>query len=238
MGRAFEYRKASKMKRWGAMSKAFTKIGKQIAIAVKAGGPNPDGNSRLKILLQNAKGVSMPKDKVESAIKRAANKDLNDYIETIYEGYAAHGVAVLVECTTDNVNRTIASVRTAFGKGGGAIGTSGSVAFMFERKSHFKFPNTGQDVDDLELELIDFGLDEIFLDEEDNMFNAYAAFTDFSQMQKALEEKGIEVASSEMTFLPTNVTVSLTEEQMVDVDKLLEKLEELDDVNNVYTNLG
>lgn len=237
MGRAFEYRKASKMKRWGAMSKAFTKIGKQIAIAVKAGGPNPEANSRLKILLQNAKGVSMPKDKVEGAIKRAANKELNDYIETIYEGYAAHGVAVLVECTTDNVNRTIASVRTAFSKGGGAIGTSGSVAFMFERKAHFKFPNTGQNVDDLELELIDFGLDEIFLDDEDNMFNAYSAFTDFAQMQKALEERGIEVASSEMTFLPTN-TVSVTDEQMVDVDKLLEKLEEIEDVNNVYTNLG
>lgn len=236
MGRAFEYRKASKLKRWGAMSKAFTKIGKEIAMSVKAGGPNPYSNTRLKLALQNAKGVSMPKDRVEAAIKRAANKDEADYQEVIYEGYAAHGIAVMVECATDNLNRTVAMIRVAFSKCGGQMGNSGSLTFLFDRKGTFRFPKGNHNIEDLELELIDYGLEEIDEDEE-GFINIYTAFADFSNMQKALEEKNIEIASSELVYIP-NDTKQLDESQVADVEKLLERLEDDDDVNNVYHNMA
>jgi YebC/PmpR family DNA-binding regulatory protein len=225
------------MKRWGAMSKAFTKIGKQIAMAVKAGGPSPEANYALKIALQNAKGVAMPKDKVEQAIKRAVSKDMADYEEVIYEGYAPHGIAILVDCSTDNINRTVANVRAAFNKYNGALSTSGSVAFMFDKKAVFKFPNDNYNIEDLELELIDYGLDDIGLDEEDNSIIIYTAFNDFATMQKALEDKGITLTNSEYTYLPQN-TIELSEEQIVEVDKLIERLEDDEDVNNVYTSLA
>ncbi|MCX6145916.1 MAG: YebC/PmpR family DNA-binding transcriptional regulator [Candidatus Kapabacteria bacterium] len=236
MGRAFEYRKASKLKRWGAMSKAFTKIGKEIAMAVKANGPNAYSNTRLKLALQNAKGVSMPKDRVEAAIKRASSKDEADYQEVIYEGYAAHGIAVMVECATDNINRTVASVRVAFSKCGGQMANSGALTFLFDRKGVFKFPKDNHDIDELELDLIDFGLEEIGIDDED-FINIYTPFPDFSNMQKALEERNIVITTSELIYLP-NDTKQLDENQIEEVEKLLERLEEDDDVNSVYHNMA
>ncbi|NMM49951.1 YebC/PmpR family DNA-binding transcriptional regulator [Marinigracilibium pacificum] len=234
MGRAFEFRKARKFKRWGQMAKTFTRIGKDIVIAVKAGGPDPDTNSRLRAIMQNAKAANMPKDNVERAIKRASSKEQGDYKEVLFEGYAPHGIAILVEAATDNNNRTVANVRSYFNKCDGSLGTSGSVEFMFDHNCHFKINKEGIDIEELELELIDFGAEEIF-DEEDGVM-VYGSFESFGAIQKALEEKGIEIISSGFERIPT-VTKSLSEEEAADVEKLLEKFDDDDDVQNVYHNM-
>jgi YebC/PmpR family DNA-binding regulatory protein len=237
MGRAFEFRKARKMKRWGQMAKTFTRIGKDIAMAVKAGGTDPGSNSRLRALIQNSKAVNMPKATVDNAIKRASSKDQEDYKEMVYEGYAQHGIAVLVECTTDNTNRSVANVRSCFTKCGGTLGTSGMLDFIFDRKSVFKIANDGKtDIEELEFELIDFGAEEVFLDEETNQINIYGEFTAFGTLQKHLEEKGIEILTSDFERVPTD-TKTLSEEEAADVEKLIEKLEDDDDVQMVYHNM-
>lgn len=237
MGRAFEYRKARKLKRWSSMSKTFTRIGKDIVIAVKEGGPDPDTNVRLRAIIQNAKAANMPKVNVENAIKRASSKDKDDYIEIVLEGYGVHGVAVLVECTTDNNNRTVANVRSYFSKTGGSLGTTGMLDFLFERKCIFKIANSENiDLEELELELIDFSVDDVFLDEEDDQINIYGEFTSYGDIQKHLEDEGYELLHAGFERIPLN-TQKLTEEDAVEVEKLLEKLEEDDDVQNVYHNL-
>lgn len=237
MGRAFEFRKARKMKRWGQMAKTFTRIGKDIAIAVKSGGTDPSSNSRLRALIQNAKAANMPKATVDNAIKRASSKDQEDYKEMVYEGYGQHGVAILVECTTDNTNRSIANIRSHFTKCGGTIGTSGMLDFIFDRKSVFKIANDGKiDIEELEFELIDFGAEEVFLDEEANQVNIYGEFTAFGALQKHLEEKGYELLHSDFERVPTD-TKELTEEQAADIEKLIERLEDDDDVQNIYHNM-
>lgn len=236
MGRAYEFRKARKMKRWSAMSKAFTRIGKDIVMAVKAGGPDPNNNTRLRISIQNAKGVNMPKDNVESAIKKALNKEDKDLTEIVYEGVGPHGVALMIETATDNQNRTVADLRVVFSRNGGTLGVSGSVAFMFERKGVFKFPATGLNVEELEFELIDFGAEEVFEDEGEIF--VHTDYKDFGQMHKALEERKINVTSSDLQRIPTTFKEGLTEEQQAEVDQILEKLEENDDVQNVYHTMG
>jgi len=237
MGRAFEFRKARKFKRWGQMAKTFTKIGKDITIAVKAGGPDPTSNSRLRAIMQNARTVNMPKVNIENAIKRASSKDQDDYKEIVYEGYGLHGVAVLVECTTDNTNRTVANVRSYFTKCGGSLGTSGMLDFIFDRKSIFKIANTGNiDIEELELELIDFGAEELFLDTEANQINIYGRFTAFGAIQKYLEEQNFEIQGADFERIPTDFK-KLTEEQAADIEKLIDKLEEDDDIQNVYHNM-
>jgi YebC/PmpR family DNA-binding regulatory protein len=237
MGRAFEFRKARKMKRWSSMAKTFTRIGKDIVMAVKESGPDPAANSRLRAIIQNAKAANMPKANVESAIKRASSKDQEDYKEVILEGYAQHGVAVLVECTTDNNNRTVANVRSYFSKTDGSLGTNGMLDFIFDRKCVFKVVNKeGLDLEELELELIDFGVDDIFVDEETSHINIYGEFASYGDVQKYLEENDFEIDSSGFERIPTD-TKTLTEEQAADVDKLLEKLDEDDDVQNVYHNM-
>ncbi len=235
MGRIFEVRKSAMFARWDKMAKNFTRIGKEIAIAVKAAGPEPDNNPALRRCYLNAKACNMPKDRVEAAIKRAMGKDTSSYEEIVYEGYAPHGVAVLVETATDNSTRTVANVRMHFTKSGGALGTSGSVAFTFTRMGEFKVKNTGLNIEDLELELIDYGLEEIGENEEGNII-IRTAFTEFGNMNKALEEKGIEVLTAELTRIPGN-TVELDEEQAQDVLKLVDKLEQDEDVQKVYHNL-
>ena len=218
------------------MAKQFTRIGKDIAMAVKEGGPDPETNSRLRAVIQNAKAVNMPKDNVERAIKKASSKDSgDDYKELIYEGYGPHGIAILVETATDNTNRTVANVRSYFTKHNGSLGTSGSVEFMFERKCHFKIAKTEQDLEELELELIDFGVEEVF-DEEDGVM-IYGPFEAFGAIQKALEEMGLEIISSGFERIPTT-TKKLTEEQEAEVEKLLEKIEDDDDVQQVYHTMG
>ena len=241
MGRAFEFRKERKFKRWGHMAKTFTKIGKEITIAVKAGGPDVTGNPRLRALLQTARSENMPKDNIERAIKRSSEKDQADYKEVVLEGRAPHGIAVLVECATDNNNRTVANVRSYFNKFGGSLGTSGSVDYMFDRKSVFHFKSDKPyDMEELELEMIDYGVEEIF-EEEDEDGNkticVYGEFTSFNEIQKYIEENGFEPVSAEFTRLPNTELVDLTPEQRAEVDKLVEKIEEDDDVQNVYTNL-
>lgn len=231
MGRAFEFRKGRKLKRWSAMSKAFTRIGKDIVIAVKEGGPDPDHNSKLRAIIQNAKSVNMPKDNIERAIKRASDKSLGDYKIVLYEGYAPHGIAVLVETATDNINRTVANVRSYFNKTDGNLGTSGSVEFMFDHTCNFRIASDGQDVEELELDLIDFGAEEVFEDEDG--IHIYAPFESFGALQKELEDRGYEILSSGFDYIP-QVTKKLTPEQAEDVEKLLERLEEDDDVQNVY----
>lgn len=231
MGRAFEFRKARKMKRWSAMSKAFTRIGKDIVMAVKEGGPNPDSNSRLRAVIQNAKAVNMPKDNVERAIKKATEKGQGDFKEVIFEGYAPHGIAVLVETATDNNTRTVANVRACFSKCDGNMGTSGSVVFMFDHTCNFRIKPEELDLEELELELIDYGVDEVFEDEDGILI--YAPFESFGNIQKALEEKEFEILSSGFERIP-QVTKKLTKEEAIDVDKLLEKLDNDDDVQNVY----
>ena len=234
MGRAFEFRKERKMKRWGKMAKTFTRIGKDIVMAVKEGGPDPDSNARLRAIIQNAKAANMPKDNVERAIKRATSKDQGDYEEKLFEGYAPHGIAILVETASDNNNRTVANVRSHFSKCNGSLGTSGSVEFMFDHTCHFQIDKEGRDIEELELELIDFGAEEVFDDEEGIMI--YGPFESFGAIQKGLEEMGIEILSSGFERIP-NVTKPLNEEQTEEVEKLLEKLEEDDDVQNVYHNM-
>ncbi|MDC3341271.1 YebC/PmpR family DNA-binding transcriptional regulator [Flavobacteriaceae bacterium] len=235
MGRAFEFRKARKMKRWSAMSKAFTRIGKDIVMAVKEGGPDPDGNSRLRAVIQNAKAVNMPKDNVERAIKRASDKNQGDYKEVVFEGYAPHGIAVLVETATDNNTRTVANIRSYFNKCDGSLGTSGSVVFMFDHVCNFRINSGEMDMEDLELELIDFGVEEIFQDEDGCMI--YAPFESFGAIQNYLENNSLEILSSGFERIP-QVTKTLTPEQVADVEKLLEKIEEDDDVQNVYHTMS
>ncbi len=231
MGRAFEFRKARKMKRWAAMSKAFTRIGKDIVMAVKEGGPDPDGNSRLRAVIQNAKSVNMPKDNIERAIKRASDKNQGDYKEVIFEGYAPHGVAILVETATDNNTRTVANIRSYFNKCDGSLGTSGSVVFMFDHTCNFRVNSEGLDAEEIELELIDFGAEEVFVDDDGLLI--YAPFESFGAIQAELESRDIEILSSGFERIP-QVTKKLTPEQVADVEKLLEKIEEDDDVQNVY----
>ncbi len=235
MGRAFEYRKARKFARWDKMSKIFTRIGKEIAMAVKAGGPEPASNPRLRVAIQNAKGASMPKDRVESAIKKASSKDEKDYEEVVYEGYGPHGIAVVVETATDNPTRTVANVRHLFSKYGGSLGTSGSLNFLFDRKGIFRIHAEGIDIEALELEIIDHGADDIQLEEGEIVVTT--AFTDFGAMQKALEQMGLNVISSELVRIPLN-TNALTEAQEEEVMKLIDALEEDDDVQNVFDNIG
>ena len=231
MGRAFEFRKARKMKRWAAMSKAFTRIGKDIVIAVKEGGPDPDSNSRLRAVIQNAKSVNMPKDNIERAIKRATDKSQGDFKEVLFEGYAPHGIAILVETATDNNTRTVANIRSYFNKCNGSLGVSGSVSFMFDHSCNFRIPSEGLDPEEIELEFIDYGAEEVFVDEDGMLI--YGPFESFGAIQSALEERGIEILSSGFERIP-QVTKKLDPEQMAEVEKLLEKIEEDDDVQNVY----
>jgi len=235
MGRAFEYRKARKMKRWGNMSRTFTRIGKEISICVKASGPDPDGNPRLRVLIQNAKSANMPKDNVERAIKKAVSKDFGDYKDMVYEGYGPFGIAILVETQTDNTTRTVANVRSYFNRHGGTLGTTGSLSFIFERKSVFKVvPKADVDIEELELEMIDFGAEEIELDENEMII--YGQPEDFSRIQNYLEDNGFEIVSAEFERFP-NETKEVTAEQRETLDKLLEKLEDDEDVSMVYTNI-
>ena len=235
MGRAFEYRKARKMKRWGNMSRTFTKIGKEITIAVKASGPDPDGNPRLRALMQNAKAANMPKENVERAIKKATDKDSGDYKEIVYEGYGPHGIAIVVETATDNHTRTVANVRSYFNKAGGSLGTSGSLSFMFEHKCVFHIkPKDGVSIEDLELELIDYGVDELEADDEEIVL--YGAFESNSEIQKYLEENGFEIVSSEFERIPNDVK-DVDAEQRAAIEKLIERLEDDEDVQNVFHNM-
>ena len=231
MGRAFEFRKGRKMKRWAHMSKTFTRIGKEITMSAKAGGADPSSNSRLRAIIQNARAENMPKDNVERALKKATDKDAGDYKEVLFEGYGPHGIAILVDTASDNNNRTVANVRSYFSKYGGSLGTSGSVEFMFEHKCNFKIAQGDLDIEELELELIDFGADELFA--EDAFIIIYGEFTSYGSLQKAIEEMGHEIISSEFERIPTT-TKELGEEQVEEVEKLLEKLEEDEDVQNVY----
>ncbi|MBK7131210.1 MAG: YebC/PmpR family DNA-binding transcriptional regulator [Crocinitomicaceae bacterium] len=237
MGRAFEFRKGRKLKRWGAMSKAFTKIGKELSQAVKEGGPNPESNSRLRVIIQNAKAANMPKDNIERAIAKATSKDTSAYKEMVYEGYGPHGIAVLIETLTDNPTRTVANVRAAFTKFNGTLGTSGSLDFAFERKCMFRISAEGINVEDFELELIDFGGEEVDKDDEENEIIIYGPFESFGAIQKFLDERKIEIKSAGLERIPTD-TKKLTEEQEADVQKLIDRLEEDDDVNNVFHTMG
>ena len=236
MGRAFEYRKARKMKRWAGMAKAFTKVGREIAIAIKDGGPDPDYNPRLRLAMQNAKSVNMPKANVEAAIKRATDKDASNYEEVTFEGYGPHGVAIMVECTSDNNNRTVANIRHIFSKYGGSLGTNGSVDYMFERRGQFrvKADKLAGDPEELELELIDAGLDSI--EREDDEITFYTAFADFGTFQQEMEQRGIEVDNAELVRIPTH-TKQLTDKEAEEVIKLIDMLEEDDDVANVFHSM-
>lgn len=235
MGRIFEKRKHKMFARFAKMSQAFNRVRKEIEIAVKAGGVEPKGNARLRIALQNAKSVNMPKDRIDAAIKRASSKDTTGYSEIVYEGYGPHGVAIIVETATDNNNRTVANVRHLFRKYEGSLGNAGSITFMFERKALIKLDRASvPNPEDLELELIDFGLREMIVD-EDSVF-IYTDFEDFGKMQKALEGKNIEVNSSELQYIPLNYK-ELSDEQANDVNELLEALDEDDDVQSVYHNM-
>ena len=237
MGRAFEYRKARKLKRWGNMSRTFTRIGKEITIAAKAGGPDPDCNPRLRVLMQNAKAANMPKDTVERAIKKATDKDASDYKEITYEGYGPFGIAIFVEAATDNNTRTVANVRSYFNKHGGNLGTQGSLTYLFDHKCVFKIKaNDGVSLEDLELELIDYGVDELEHDEEEGVIVLYGAFEEFNNIQKYLEDNGFELVSAEFERIPNDVK-EVTPEQRETLNKLLDKLEEDEDVQNVFHNM-
>jgi len=232
MGRAFEFRKARKMKRWSAMAKTFTKIGKDIVMAVKESGPSPETNARLRAIIQNAKSVNMPKENIERAIKKASDKDSANFKEVLFEGYAPHGIAILIETATDNNNRTVANIRSYFNKLNGSLGTQGSVEFMFEHTCNFRIANnSNKDIEELELELIDHGVEEVFAEEDGIMI--YAPFSSYGALQKELEGRGFEILSSGFERIPS-VTKALSPEQAADVEKLLEKLEEDDDVQNVF----
>lgn len=232
MGRAFEYRKERKMKRWANMAKTFTRVGKEIAIAVKAGGIDPNYNARLRLAIQNAKAANMPKANVENAIKKASSKDAANYEEIVYEGYAPHGIAVLVETATDNPTRTVANVRHIFSKYGGSLGTSGSVDYMFSRKGIFQVAKSAiGDRDEFELEMIDAGLEDIR--EEDEHVLLYCAFSNFGALSKALEEKGVEIQESRLDRIPS-MHKKLSDEEVEEVIKLVEKMEEDEDVQYVF----
>lgn len=238
MGRAFEYRKAAKMKRWGHMARTFTKIGKQIAVAVKAGGPDPDTNPTLRAIIATAKRENMPKDNIDRAIKNAMGKDQSDYKTMTYEGYGPYGIAIFVDTLTDNPTRTVGDVRSVFNKFNGNLGTMGSLAFLFDHKCVFSFKKTeGLDMDDMILELIDFGVeDEYDEDEEENSITIYGDPKSFGQIQKHLEENGFEVVGAEFTYIPNDLK-EVTVEQRESIDKMVERLEEFDDVQTVYTNM-
>ena len=235
MGRAFEFRKARKMKRWSAMSKAFTRIGKDIVIAVKEGGPDPDLNSKLRAVIQNAKSVNMPKDNIDRAIKRASDKSLGNYKEILFEGYAPYGVAILVETATDNNTRTVANIRSYFNKCNGNLGTSGSVIFMFDHTCNFRIEKQNIDIENLEFDLIDFGVEEVFEDEDGILI--YGPFDSFGEIQKALESKEIHIISSGFDRIPNNLK-NVNEEEKSEIEKLLEKIENDDDVQNVFHNMN
>ena len=234
MGRAFEFRKARKMKRWAAKSKAFTRIGKDIVMAVKEGGADAENNSKLRAVIQNAKAVNMPKDNIERAIKRASDKNQGDYKEVLFEGYAPYGVAVIVETATDNNTRTVANIRSYFNKCGGSLGTSGSVAFMFDHTCNFRINGDELDPEEIELEFIDHGAEEVFSDDDGILI--YAPFDCFGSIQSELESRNIEILSSGFERIP-HTTKELNEEQIAEVEKLLEKIEEDDDVQNVYHSM-
>ncbi len=236
MGRIFEVRKSSMFARYDRMAKQFSRAGKEIAIAVKKGGPDPDTNPMLRRVMQNAKGFNMPKDRIEAAIKNAMGKDTSNYDEVLYEGYAPHGIAILVVTATDNTTRTVANVRSHFNKGGGSLGNSGSVAFLFRQLGVFKLKPEGLNMEDMELELIDYGLEEVGEDSEGHLI-VRCGFQDFGNMQKALEEKGIVPVSAEVEWLPSN-TVEISEAQSEDVFKLIARLEEDDDVQHVFHNMA
>jgi YebC/PmpR family DNA-binding regulatory protein len=236
MGRAFEYRRAAKEKRWATMSRVFPKISRQITIAAKEGGPDPETNSKLRLAIAAAKAANMPKDNVENAIKRAAGKDAEDYVELNYEGKGPHGVLVFVECATDNTTRTVANVKSYFNKAGGQIVASGSLEFMFNRKAVVEFEKPeALDLDEFELEMIDYGLESFEID--GTTIYAYGDYTNFGTLTKAIEEKGIPITKANLQRLPTT-PVEFTDEQMGDIEKLLDKLEDDDDVQAVYTNLA
>jgi YebC/PmpR family DNA-binding regulatory protein len=235
MGRIFEKRKHKMFARFDRMAKAFTRIGKEISIAVRQGGPHPEHNPKLRLAIQNAKGANMPKDRVEAAIRRASSREEKDYQEVTYEGYAPHGVPVLVECATDNPTRTVANIRLHFSKNGGAMGNSGSVAFLFERKGVFKFEPGRINLEDLELDLIDAGAEEI--EENEDELVVQTRFTEFGSFQKFLESKNLEARSSELQYIPTT-TSELPESQQDEVLKLVEALEGDDDVQAVHHNLA
>ncbi|MCC8095027.1 MAG: YebC/PmpR family DNA-binding transcriptional regulator [Tannerellaceae bacterium] len=235
MGRAFEYRKATKLKRWGNMARVFTKLGKQITIAAKEGGPDPDTNPRLRVLFQQAKKENMPKDNVERAIKKATSKDFTDYKEMNYEGYGPFGIAIFVETATDNTTRTVANVRSYFNKHGGSLGTSGSLEFLFEHKFIFHIVKREDiSLEDLELELIDYGVDELEIDEDEIIL--YGEFSQNAALQKYLEENGYEINKVEFVRLPNDLK-EVTPEQRETLNKLIDKLEEDEDVQNVFHNM-
>lgn len=236
MGRAFEYRKARKMKRWGSMSRVFTKLGKEITIATREGGPDPDTNPRLRVLIQHAKKENMPKENVERAIKKATDRDSSaDYKEVVYEGYGPHGIAIVVETATNNTTRTVANIRSYFNKHGGSLGTSGSLEFLFDRKCVFKIePKENVSTEDLELELIDYGVDEI--ENEDDGIVLYGEFKSHSDIQRYLEDNGYEIHSAEFERIPLD-TKTINDEQRAQIEKLLEKFEEDEDVQNVFHNM-
>ncbi len=233
MGRAFEFRKARKFKRWAKISKTYSRIGKDIVVAIKSGGPDPEANAKLRAVMQNAKHLNVPKNIIDRAIKKAKDKDISDYKEVTFEGYGPHGIAVIVETTTDNNQRTVANIRSYFNKCNGRLGTVGSVSFMFDHQCHFKIPKEDLDEEELELELIDYGAEEVFIEEETLMI--YGPFENFGAIQSALEEMGIEILASGFERIPAT-TKKLAEEESADIEKLLEKIEEDDDVQNVYHN--
>ncbi|MBL4649410.1 MAG: YebC/PmpR family DNA-binding transcriptional regulator [Aureispira sp.] len=235
MGRAFEYRKARKMKRWGQMARVFTKIGREIALAVKEGGPDPDSNPKLRLSIQNSKAANMPKKNVDAAIQRASSKDAENLEEIVYEGYGPHGVPFIVECLTNNTTRTVANVRFCFSKEKGSLGTSGSVSFMFDRKGEFIFDLGERDIDDLELELIDGGADEI--DVSEGKVYVYTAYEDFGMMQVALEKLGIEVEEASLQRFP-QVLKELSDEEKADLEGLIERFEDDDDVQKVFHGMA
>ncbi|MDD2290035.1 MAG: YebC/PmpR family DNA-binding transcriptional regulator [Bacteroidales bacterium] len=239
MGRAFEYRKARKLKRWGNMSRTFTRLGKELTIAAKQGGTDPENNPRLRALVQTARSENMPKDNIERAIKRAEEKDKGDYREVVYEGFGPHGVAIIVETATDNTTRTVANIRSYFNKYGGNLGTSGSVSFMFDHNCVFKVkPEQVPDMETFELELIDYGAEEIFLDEEEGVIVIYGSFESYGSLQKFIEEKELELVSGGFDRIVNGELKHLSTEEKTDVEKLLERIEEDDDVQNVYTNMA
>ena len=238
MGRAFEYRKATKLKRWGHMARTFTKLGKQIAVAVKAGGPEPENNPTLRAIIATCKRENMPKDNIERAIKNACGKDQSDYKTMTYEGYGPHGVAIFVDTLTDNATRTVGDVRSGFNKFNGNLGTMGSLAYLFDHKAVFTIrKKEGVDMDELILDLIDYGVeDEFDEDSEENSVTIYGDPKCFAQIQKHLEENGFEVLAAEFTYIPNDVK-DVTPEERESIDKMVERLEDFDDVQTVYTNM-
>jgi YebC/PmpR family DNA-binding regulatory protein len=236
MGRAFEYRRAAKEKRWATMSRVFPKVARAITMAAKEGGPDPESNSKLRLAIQAAKAANMPKDNVDNAIKRAAGKDAEDYTEVNYEGKGPHGVLVFVECATDNTTRTVANVKSYFNKSGGGLVPTGSLEFMFDRKAVVEFEKPDSlNLDEFELEMIDYGLDSYEVD--GNTVYAYAPYTEFGNLTKGFEEKGIAITKADLQRIPTS-PVEFSDEQMTDIDKLVDKLEDDDDVQAVYTNIA